>query len=339
VPDHAANRRRHGLSIKKYQIFISSTFVDLALHRQAITKSILDLAHIPAGMELFSAADQEQFDYIKQIIDQCDYYVLVLAGRYGSRNAEGISYTELEYDYAVKTRKTVLAFIVKNVGNLEAQHVDQADEADLNRFKDKVKTGRIVNFWTNIDDLNAAVIIALTKAFNQYPQVGWVRGDTANQSENAQRISLLSERIRDLEVQPEPTVSLTEDRALINKLPLELSGEVAVEILFDTKDSSIQYRRVVPFSWGDIAKYMTLELIDGAKGVDCVEEAVATLFRKMDRTVDNVWIDKETQITMLITLEQKGVVLRKGGFIHASEAALDELRNSVVSQRTFGANA
>jgi hypothetical protein len=69
---------------KKYQVFISSTYTDLVQERQIILRSILDLGHIPSGMELFSAADEEQVAYIKKIIDECDYYVLVIGGRYGS---------------------------------------------------------------------------------------------------------------------------------------------------------------------------------------------------------------------------------------------------------------
>jgi hypothetical protein len=85
-----------GAMQKKYQIFISSTYVDLIEERQRVLRAILDMGHIPAGMELFSAADEEQFSYIKRIIDECDYYVLVVGGRYGSVDDDGVSYTEKE---------------------------------------------------------------------------------------------------------------------------------------------------------------------------------------------------------------------------------------------------
>ena len=52
-------------------------------------------------MELFPATDDEQFEFIKRIIDDCDYYVVIVAGKYGSMTAEGISFTEKEFDYAV----------------------------------------------------------------------------------------------------------------------------------------------------------------------------------------------------------------------------------------------
>src|ERR1700730_5541122 len=95
----------------KYQVFVSSTYTDLVDERQDTLKSILDLGHIPVGMEGFFAADEEQLSYIKKIIDECDYYILVIAGRYGSIDETGVSYTEKEYDYAVANGVTVLAFI------------------------------------------------------------------------------------------------------------------------------------------------------------------------------------------------------------------------------------
>ena len=51
---------------KKYQIFVSSTFRDLGEERQDTIKSILDLGHIPAGIEGFPAIDMEQLKYIKR---------------------------------------------------------------------------------------------------------------------------------------------------------------------------------------------------------------------------------------------------------------------------------
>ncbi|MGK5511821.1 DUF4062 domain-containing protein [Brevibacillus sp. HB1.4B] len=46
---------------KHYQIFISSTYVDLKEERKAIFEAILNSKHIPAGMESFSASNDEQF--------------------------------------------------------------------------------------------------------------------------------------------------------------------------------------------------------------------------------------------------------------------------------------
>jgi hypothetical protein len=67
---------------KRYQIFVSSTFADLQQERQAVMQALLSLDHFPAGMELFPASDEDQWALIKGVIDDSDYYVLVIGGRY-----------------------------------------------------------------------------------------------------------------------------------------------------------------------------------------------------------------------------------------------------------------
>jgi hypothetical protein len=166
---------------KKYQVFISSTFTDLIQERQDTIRSVLDLGHIPSGMEAFPAADVEQFDYIKKVVDECDYYVLIIGARYGSTDEAGVSFTEKEYDYAVEQKKTVLAFIHNDTGSIPVAKVDidPSVSQKLKTFRQKVSTGRLVKFWTSRDQLNSRVIIALSKAFGDSPGIGWVRGDSA----------------------------------------------------------------------------------------------------------------------------------------------------------------
>lgn len=89
---------------KRYQVFVSSTFLDLQEERQEVMQALLELDCIPSGMELFPAANEDQWSLIKKVIDDCDYYIVVLAGRYGSVGPDGYSYTEMEYRYATVNR-------------------------------------------------------------------------------------------------------------------------------------------------------------------------------------------------------------------------------------------
>src|SRR5215216_6268465 len=107
----------------KYQIFVSSTFEDLIEERDAVIKAILEMGHIPVGMEMFSAADEEQWKIIARQIDTTDYYIVIVAHRYGSVTDEGVSYTEKEYDYAVKQRVPVLGFVIDKQANWNPQFV------------------------------------------------------------------------------------------------------------------------------------------------------------------------------------------------------------------------
>jgi hypothetical protein len=95
----------------RYQVFVSSTFADLQEERRGVIQTLMEISCIPAGMELFPAQDEEQLEFIKRVIDDCDYYLLIIGGRYGSTTAEGVSYTEQEYDYAI-SRGLILVFLV-----------------------------------------------------------------------------------------------------------------------------------------------------------------------------------------------------------------------------------
>lgn len=48
--------------MKKYQIFVSSTYNDLIEERQTAIKAIINQRQIPAGMELFGPMGERQRD-------------------------------------------------------------------------------------------------------------------------------------------------------------------------------------------------------------------------------------------------------------------------------------
>jgi hypothetical protein len=188
------------VAVKKYQIFISSTFADLQEERNIASKAILDLDHIPAGMELFPAVDMDQFEYIKKVIDECDYYVLIIGARYGSVDNEGVGYTEREFDYAVATNKTVIALINNDIDNLPRKKFDTDLTLfeKLEAFRDKVKTGRMVRMWNSHDQLVSALMQAISRAIQIYPAPGWVRGDTPASDEILQQYVQLRARYDEL---------------------------------------------------------------------------------------------------------------------------------------------
>lgn len=67
----------------------------------------------PIGMEMFSAADDDQWKIIKEAIDSSYFYILIIGNRYGSiEETTVISYMEKEFDYAVEKKIPVLEFIV-----------------------------------------------------------------------------------------------------------------------------------------------------------------------------------------------------------------------------------
>jgi hypothetical protein len=162
---------------KKYQIFVSSTFKDLEIERNKVIQTILNMKHIPAGMESFPAIDEEQLKYIKKIIDNCDYYIIIIGGRYGSLTEEGISFTESEYDYAISIGLKVIVLIHSNPDKLpvEKSDIDHDLRIKLANFRKKLLKNRLVKEWNNADELPGIVTISLISTINEFPAKGWSR--------------------------------------------------------------------------------------------------------------------------------------------------------------------
>lgn len=164
---------------KRYQVFVSSTYTDLIDERRNVFQTLMEMDCIPSGMELFPAMDEEQFEFIKKIIDDCDYYVLILGGRYGTIDFDGISYTEKEYEYAVSKGIQVLAFIHDNPENLAVtkSELDSESRVRLDTFRERVCQNRLVKKWNKAEELPGIVALSLQKTIKIYPSIGWVRGD------------------------------------------------------------------------------------------------------------------------------------------------------------------
>jgi hypothetical protein len=168
---------------KKIQIFISSTFTDLIEERQAAVSAILKAGHIPAGMELFTAGDESQMETIKRWIDQSDVFMLVLGGRYGSiEPTTGLSYTELEYDYAAKSGKPYFAVVIREsaldqkVKEQGKGVIETENTKELSAFRAKVLS-RTSAFFGNVQDIKLAVFETVADLLVRHDFKGWVSGD------------------------------------------------------------------------------------------------------------------------------------------------------------------
>lgn len=153
----------------KYQVFLSSTYSDLAEERESIIKAILEMYHIPIGMEMFSAEDEDQWEIIRRTIEVSDYYILVLGLRYGSKTSDGISFTQKEYEYALERKIPILAFVMKDNVPLPIDRRDD-DLSEINGFRELVlRNSKMAQFWETKDQLIKSVSISLMKQIMQKP--------------------------------------------------------------------------------------------------------------------------------------------------------------------------
>lgn len=189
---------------KRYQVFVSSTYLDLIEERQAVTAALLQLDAFPSGMELFPAADDDAWTLIKRVIDDCDYYLLIVAGKYGSVDpSDGLSYTQKEYEYAVSAKKPVMAFLHSNIDDIVAKKIEKDPDTrkKLEDFRSKVKQAKHVKFWTTADQLGGQVALSYAQFTKQYPAMGWVRADQITSSESLAELVSLRKRLAELETQ------------------------------------------------------------------------------------------------------------------------------------------
>lgn len=252
---------------KRYQVFVSSTYADLQEERQEVMQALLELDCIPAGMELFPAANEDQWTLIKKVIDDCDYYIVIVAGRYGSVGPDRQSFTEMEYRYALAKGKPVIGFVHKDPGILPANRCEQDAEgkAKLEHFRELVKQ-KMCRFWDSPADLGSQVSRSLVKLIKTHPGVGWVRGDLVPDASAAEEMLRLRKHIEQLEgrlaaasVQaPEGTASLAQG-----------DDEYDVSYRFEAYPPGKSYEskgltHSVRLSWNDIFATVSPLMIDEA---------------------------------------------------------------------------
>jgi hypothetical protein len=186
---------------KRYQVFLSSTFRDLEVERLEVMRALLELDCFPCGMEYFPAANEDQWSFIKDLIDQCDYYIVVIGGRYGSVDEAGISFTEKEYRYAVDKGIPVIGFTHADPESIPQgkSEQDTPARAKLEGFKQLVQS-RLCKEWISASDLGAVVSRSLTQLIRRNPRPGWVRAthlSSAEASEEIIRLRQLSDELKE----------------------------------------------------------------------------------------------------------------------------------------------
>lgn len=231
---------------------------------------------MPAGMELFPAADDDQWTLIKRVIDDCDYYIVIIAGRYGSTGPGEKSFTQLEYEYAVSRGLPVIAFLHKEPGKLPAEETEKDPKLakKLDEFRNLAKK-KMVRYWTNPTDLGSAVSRSLVKLIKNNPATGWVKSDLLPSKESTEEILELRRRVDELQRELETISTLAptevthlaqgEDEFTIRYsfMAYESKNEPDVwSISFDTKYTSHSAAYVV--TWSQIFARISPLMVDEA---------------------------------------------------------------------------
>ena len=268
---------------KKYQIFISSTYKDLIPEREHVRDAILSMYQFPIGMEMFSAANEDQWEIIKETIDSSDYYVLIIGKRYGTMISDGkdagISYTQKEYNYAKSIRIPIFVYI-KNEKSISADNVDidAIKQERLSAFIEEVKNGREVKWFDNADQLATFVSHSLYKAMSRQKRPGWVRGDNVDIEECLNQITFLSKRNQQLEEENRLLIQKQEKRAPQIDIEMAcrnmLSEKEEKEECFFERNIVVNAPRIVETGYLDVPEYLVISDLSAEDRNNITEEDI-----------------------------------------------------------------
>ena len=307
---------------KRYQVFVSSTYADLKEERQHVIQTLMEMDCIPAGMELFPAADEEQWEFIKKVIDDCDYYLLVIGGRYGSMTSEGISYTEQEFDYAVSKGIKVVALLHEAPEEIPSGKTDKDPELKqrLEEFKEKVKEGRLVKFWNTAKDLPGLVSLSLNKTIKMYPAVGWIRADRVANEEILSEINNLRKDNHELQAKLEKNGGI---EGCMFKDIAPIDSPFSFDVIYRAKKDGYRVEKVlnVNLPWKTIFIVISMLLMREAEQRE-IDSFLGRLLLEMEdlyHDVSNVRVKE---------LETIGLQLKAYGLINIKPLIYDNTHDS-----------
>jgi Domain of unknown function (DUF4062) len=309
-----------GLNLeKRYQVFVSSTYEDLRAERQEVMQALLELDCIPSGMELFPAASEDQWTLIKKVIDDCDYYIVIAGGRYGSTGPDKKSYTQMEYEYAISKNKPVMAFLHADPASIASGKTENTDEGKrrLQEFCELLKK-KVVKTWSSPQDLGSVVSRSIVQLIKAHPGIGWIRADKGAEEVAAPELLRLRKQIEDLQGRLQQDQFRAPSGA--DKLA-QGSDKFIVVFNVDYETKSHIYTGTdfpIELEWNEIFKVLSPLMIDRATEdqlEEALEESCRGLVRRAVRQhksgfdkVNTIRLNSESLRTIIVQFRALGLI-------------------------------
>jgi len=176
------------------KVYISSTFQDLADHRQAVDRALRRMGHDVIGMEQYVAEGSKPLSRCQADVRAADAYVVIVAWRYGyvpqdPANPLHHSITELEYEAALGAKKPILAFLLDSeapwpVGRIDALKAEPGAGDAISLFRAKLGSAYVVGTFRTPDDLASQVAAAIAAQGLTRHMVDRVLGQTSVSSDS-----------------------------------------------------------------------------------------------------------------------------------------------------------
>ena len=249
---------------RKLQVFISSTYEDLHDERQAAVEEILKCGHIPAGMELFGSDNKSQFDIIKKWIEDCDVFILILGGKYGSFSKDKRikkSYIQREYEYALSIGKAPYALIMSEDAikdkMKEGIYSFEKPEYTSKKYKDFKKLildNKLCDFFSTVSELKEQINNIMRKCEERIRKLsGWINIDELKQNPDILK-SILESQISEFDKCYNPYFYHNYNREVENYHFFKEYFDITTNRLFESIDHFTiidKYERIITVTIGE----------------------------------------------------------------------------------------
>ena len=134
----------------------------------------------------------------------------------------------------------ILAFLHKNIDSLPVIKVGATDgeRERVKNFHNTVKeAGRLVDFYSNEDELKYKIAMAMPKIINDAPMPGWVRAD---QAEKAIAIAGDTDGIRDLQRQLEKIQNTILEKVEQTQMKWEPISKEEIDAMFSSEKKELK---------------------------------------------------------------------------------------------------
>lgn len=233
----------------------------------------------------------------------CDYYILILGKRYGSVNEKtGISYTEMEYNYAIDKGIPVLVFALDDSVELDAEKVETDDikRGKLAEFKSKAMGNRLASIWRDQSDLLGKVAIAIMQAKSEIKRPGWHRGNDEEKERLLKEIEYLRKENEELKNHTSgASCAVKEEKMKQDFYGKEIILNYTEKVLIFTSNTRIDKKKIRT-TMDELYKFVSLRLT-GIKKLAEFRDAVSSF-------QPGYYVDEQDALIVRNKFEQLGLI-------------------------------
>lgn len=291
------------------KVFVSSTYEDMKEYRSAADTALRSTGKLAVVMEDFAANPEPPIEVCRQKVKECDALVLILGFKYGSTIPDGRSYSELEYDTAVKAGMPVFVYMLDDGTRVPANMVDTGNSRDkLDSFKDRLKAKHTVVFFNNAQDLQRDIERSVTQELTRISESSGPRILEGKEAVDAfKKFNLMPVRYNGIEAILDMVVlggfsGWRVKSSLIESLGMRVGDCVQVEVGLENQDiyNVLDDPTIDLFADSDDAQW----LVDNVTGRGTV---VTAHVRFVSSVVKGITEDPEAEVTKPSLVLMRGI--------------------------------